>query len=161
MLRLIREAEEVENKVEVTDAETEKVEPVAVEKTSEEDNSIETATAFENSIDPEIENEMVKKSCEASINSLIEGIWNFISEINSTISTLTFNYKENNKDDIINILDSIVNDLTINIGMLYKCSNIMDEKTAELIETGKEKAEDITSSDENSTTEKTSEENVE
>ena len=49
-----------------------------------------------------------------------------------------------NKEAIKEVLETINDDLTIDIGMINKVSNMLSENEAELISVGEEKAEAIT-----------------
>ena len=77
------------------------------------------------------------------INQLIQNKWNMISEIKSVIATMESSYEDANKENIQNILNSIVDDITINIGMLHKVITLVDNNSSNLLQSGQEKAEDI------------------
>ena len=66
-----------------------------------------------------------------------------ISEIKSVIATMESSYEDANKENIQNILNSIVDDITINIGMLHKVITLVDNNSSNLLQSGQEKAEDI------------------
>lgn len=100
---------------------------------------------------PEIPNEPSEQIQQTAfsemLNSAIQEEWNFISSLNGIIATFDFEYKEENKEDIINILNQLVDDTTINIGMLHKAAELVSTKTTELLDAGQEKAEDIISAE--------------
>lgn len=73
------------------------------------------------------------------IQNLISSQWNTISEVNNLISSINEIYKGSNKDQITNILNQMLDDFTINVGML----NRVIELTNPLINSGVEKAEEI------------------
>lgn len=79
------------------------------------------------------------------INSAIQTHWDIISAITGTIATFEFNYQGENKEEIITILNQIIDDSTINIGMLHKVSELISTKTTDLLSAGEEKAEQIIS----------------
>lgn len=79
------------------------------------------------------------------INAAIQKEWEIISQINSLIATFDYEYKEENKDDITAILNQLVDDSTINVGMLHKVAELVSTKTSELLDSGEEKAEEIIS----------------
>lgn len=79
------------------------------------------------------------------INAAIQKEWDIISQINSLIATFDFEYKDENKDDITAILNQLVDDSTINVGMLHKVAELVSTKTSELLDSGEEKAEEIIS----------------
>ena len=79
------------------------------------------------------------------INFAIQKEWEIISQINSLIATFDYEYKEDNKDDVTAILNQLVDDSTINVGMLHKVAELVSNKTADLMNAGEEKAEEIIS----------------
>ena len=79
------------------------------------------------------------------INSAIQKEWDFISHINSLIATFDFEYKGDNKEDLTSIFNQLVDDTTINIGMLHKAAELVSSKQAELMDAGEQKAEEIIS----------------
>lgn len=79
------------------------------------------------------------------INSAIQKEWDLISHINSLIATFDFEYKGDNKDDLASIFNQLVDDTTINIGMLHKAAELVSSKQAELMDAGEQKAEEIIS----------------
>lgn len=80
-----------------------------------------------------------------TLNSLTQNYWNNISFIKSIIITLKDQETSFNKEDVINILNSLSDDATIGIGMLAKASEIIDDSTKKLMDIGTEKAEEIVS----------------
>jgi len=113
-------------------------------KEATEDN-IKEITAENNLPMTENEIELNNKACEEAINMLTKRLWDFIADINSVITTLESSYNADRKADVLQILDTILNDSTINIGMLQKIMSIMNDKTAMLIDSGEDKAEKIVS----------------
>lgn len=91
----------------------------------------------------EVDNQLAITACEEAVNYLLQQSWDFISSVNSVIATLEMNYQEDVKKDIIELLNVIVDDITINIGMLNKITNIMNTKKTTLLNTGEDKAEKI------------------
>lgn len=79
------------------------------------------------------------------INSAIQKEWDLISHINSLIATFEFEYKGENKEDLASIFNQLVDDTTINIGMLHKAAELVSSKQAELMDAGEQKAEEIIS----------------
>lgn len=96
----------------------------------------------------EIPEHVIQNALETESNAIIQNIWALISNINGLSASLDFDYKDSNKEDIKEILESMVNDLTIDIGMMYKIISIINNKTTELIDDGKQKAEELITSDE-------------
>lgn len=90
---------------------------------------------------PEI---IINNACQDIVNNLIQSAWNFISEINSTIATIEYDFKDAKaKKEIIELLNSIVDDSTVNIGILHKVFELLNSEKAELLVSGQEKAEEI------------------
>ena len=94
---------------------------------------------------PEIDEEIVKTASEETINFLIQKSWDFISDVKSVIATLAVNYEDELKDDVIEILNVVVDDATINIGVLQKVANMMNKRRLQLLNTGEDKVEQILS----------------
>ena len=116
MIKLIKEEEKI------------KVEPVPVEQQPQE---------------PVVDDKIATVACEEAVNSLTHQAWDFISSVNSVIATLDINYKEDVKKDVIELLNAIIDDSTINIGMLQKITNMMNIKKVDLLDAGEDKAEKI------------------
>lgn len=96
----------------------------------------------------EIPEEVVTNACQDLVNGLIQNAWNFISEINSTIATIDYDFKnEITKKEVKEILNQIVDDTTINIGMLHKAFELINVDKATLLTSGEEKAEQIISNE--------------
>ena len=145
MLRLITESEKIKPVAVDTELETDAVETddVSVELSDAETESIDDVVQSENSTIEEIPTDVIKKACQDSVNGLIQNGWDFISNVNSVIATIEYDYKEANKEALLEILNTAVNDITVVIGMLYSGVNLIDNKTAELIQNGSEKAENL------------------
>lgn len=79
------------------------------------------------------------------INDVIQKEWEFISQVNSLIATFDFDYKGDNKEDLTTIFNQLIDDTTINVGMLHKAAELVSSKQAELIDAGEEKAEQVIS----------------
>ena len=93
----------------------------------------------------EIDKEIIKMASEETINLLIQKSWDFISDAKSVIATLAANYEDELKDDIIEILNTVVDDATINIGVLQKVANMLNKRRLQLLNTGEDKVEQILS----------------
>lgn len=87
--------------------------------------------------------DIVNNAFTGQIRDLINTAWDFISSINSVIATLDYEYKNDNKEQIESILDNVVSDLTVDIGMLNKASSMISQDQEELLDQGAEKAEEI------------------
>lgn len=109
------------------------VEPVA---------EIETETEIENNSKEELDKKMIENAFQNSTNNLIQGYWNAINDINSLTAMIQHDFGSE-KDDVVKLLESCVNDTTMIIGMLYKVFFSFNEQTEQLIDAGEEKAEEI------------------
>lgn len=102
--------------------------------------------------DVELENmdanvEAAKKGFESALNTTIQDIWNLINQLNGMCTMIDFDYKDEDGSNIKEILESIIDDMTIDIGMIYKAISIVNNDTEALIDTGKEKAAELIDSD--------------
>ena len=69
----------------------------------------------------EVPEVIINNACQDIVNNLIQSAWNFISEVNSTIATIEYDFKDAKaKKEITELLNSIVDDSTVNIGILHK-----------------------------------------
>lgn len=92
----------------------------------------------------EIPENIINNACQDIINNLIQSAWNFISEVNSTVTTIDYDFKdEETKKEIIELLNTIVDDSTVNIGILHKVFELLNSEKADLLTSGQEKAEEI------------------
>lgn len=82
-------------------------------------------------------------ACEDAVRDLTHAAWDFISTTNSVIATLDLYYTEKSKDGVINLLNTIVDDSTINIGILQKVMGLINSKKTDLLDAGETKAEEI------------------
>lgn len=90
------------------------------------------------------ETQLKTQACEMATNDLIQKFWDLVNNVTSLATTLDYELEEN-KTEIAEILNSITDDLTINIGMLYKVVEFLNQKTPELLAAGEEKAEELIS----------------
>jgi rubrerythrin len=89
----------------------------------------------------EIPAEVVTTAFSTVISGLIVREWESIDSINSAIATFTIEKPENTA--VVEILKQIIDEKTAHVGMLNKVLGEVDEKTAELVKDGEEKAETI------------------
>lgn len=128
----------MDNVAEVEDAYNKLNEDVEKEVNTEE--VPETASQAE-----EAKPEIVETVFSDMINNAIQEQWNIISTLNSIIATFDFDYKGENREDILTILNQLVDDSTISVGMLHKISELVSTKVTELVTAGENKAENIIS----------------
>ena len=91
--------------------------------------------------------DVIKNAYLAALNNVLNATWDIISELNSVIATSEVANDCPNKEDVKNILNTIVDDTTITIGMLNKAIELVNPKFGELINQGENKAEDSIESD--------------
>lgn len=89
----------------------------------------------------EVPQEVEVNAYKTLITNLIQKEWDSINEINSVVATLVGTEYE----EISNILTSIADEKTVQIGMLTKASELIDDSDATLMNSGIEKAEEIIS----------------
>lgn len=86
--------------------------------------------------------EVIVSAHNDMIQSLINSCWSFITEANGVIATLEFNNAAvGDVESVKELLNDVVDQTTINIGILHKVATMVDSNTAELIATGENKAE--------------------
>lgn len=128
---------EIEEKTEIPETDATIVEPIAVEEVK---NEIEEVV---DSKEAELEVLDRKNGLKEMTKGVTNQVWDIISNINSVIATIKYDFKEDEVEDIIKIFNELIDDLTIDLGMLSKISNILDSRTVELMDKGEEKAEEI------------------
>lgn len=95
-----------------------------------------TQTVVDDNISPDVE----KNAYKDLINSSIKLELDANSNLTSVIATFTDSkYKE-----ALDILNTILDEKTVQIGMLNKILEMIDGKTEDLLDQGQQKAEDIT-----------------
>lgn len=83
--------------------------------------------------------EVVDNAYLGLLNSLISKEWDMINEYKSIIATLELDKQE----ELIAILNSVVDEKTIQLGMLNKAVELLDDDSVELMQQGEDKAEEI------------------
>ena len=76
------------------------------------------------------------------LSSEISETYNDISNLKSILTTMNV---ELNRDDIKDILNSIIDERTMHIGMLQKAIDMLNDEHKELLDAGEEKAKQIAS----------------
>lgn len=121
MIKLVKEEKEI-------------IEPIAAE---------DSLLDLNNQQPTEEEIELANKACEEMVNNLVRKSWEFIAEVNSTVATIEENFEKAVKPKVIELLNVVIDDSTINIGVLQKIINIMNTETETLLDAGESKAEKI------------------
>lgn len=94
----------------------------------------------------ESEEEKVKETSEMNdalqsvINTEISNTYNNINDLKSILATVSYNSKNVGVEDIIN---EIIDNRTVHIGMLQTVLSMLGSDSSELIETGEDVAEKI------------------
>lgn len=89
-------------------------------------------------VDPEV----ITRAIIDQVNGAVTSVWDLIAQINGLIATIEPE-EISNKESALEVLNNIVDDLTVNIGMINKVRDIIDEEKTELIDKGEEKAEQL------------------
>ena len=89
------------------------------------------------------DSEMADIGFNDMINSLIKQLWDDVSLVNSFIVTIDERYQGDNKENLKAILNDIVDDLTIDVGMSHKALDLISTKVNDLIDAGQKRAEEI------------------
>ena len=95
-------------------------------------------------------NEVEKSIQENTFADVTIGIKDSVWDIISTLNGLIVNAEVDNcpnKEEVITLLNEIVDEETIVVGMLEKVSELINEKRSSLIQKGKEKAENLLGND--------------
>lgn len=87
--------------------------------------------------------EIKKAALIQMINDTINSEWDSLNRVKSNIATLESEAPE--ESDIKEILNTILTEKTIHIGMLTKALSLLDEETQDLMDAGVEKAEEVIS----------------
>lgn len=136
------------NEYDLTDEQKEHIEEAlaavvpAVEVTKEESDAEEPAEEKPIEEAPVSEDTIQRALCD-STNYLVNEIWNLISSINGTITVFEEQFDKPEKENVIDILNNIVTDLTVDVGMVNKVIEYIDAEKVALIDKGEEKAEKI------------------
>lgn len=128
--------------------EVKEIEETEIEEEPAEEVKEEEVVEIEEEPKIDIEEEPSKREVEEIayvdlVNSAIKQTWELISLINSLIATFDYDYKEDNKEDIMELLNQISDDDTITVGMLHKVLELVSYKTGSLLASGETKAEEI------------------
>ena len=93
--------------------------------------------------DEEADEDLKNGAICSTINSFLNEKFNEIDGIKSLIETIGYEFPEGGKDDIVGILNSVLDDCNIHIGVYQKALAELDPESQIAIEKGKDKAEDI------------------
>ena len=93
--------------------------------------------------DEEADEDLKNGAICSTINSFLNEKFNEIDGIKSLIATIGYEFPEGGKDDIVGILNSVLDDCNIHIGVYQKALAELDPESQIAIEKGKDKAEDI------------------
>lgn len=122
------------------DAELDEPIVVSTEIEPEAEQEGETADAAN---DVEADEDLKNGAICSTINSFLNEKFNEIDGIKSLIATIGYEFPEGGKDDIVGILNSVLDDCNIHIGVYQKALAELDPESQIAIEKGKDKAEDI------------------
>ena len=77
----------------------------------------------------------------STLNDVIETGWTYIEALKSAVATI--GGENNTLPDVIAIVQDVIDDTIISIGMISKASELIDSETSDLMAQGEEKAEQI------------------
>lgn len=117
-------------------------EPIVVSTEIEPESDQEDETA-DGAKDEEADEDLKNGAICSTINSFLNEKFNEIDGIKSLIATIGYEFPEGGKDDIVGILNSVLDDCNIHIGVYQKALAELDPESQIAIEKGKDKAEDI------------------
>lgn len=89
--------------------------------------------------EPKVDDSIKENAMSSIIANEISSTYNSIDSIKSIIATISSEMPE--REDVIAIMNQLVDDKTIHVGMLQKAIDLIDGKTNELIDNGIEAAE--------------------
>jgi hypothetical protein len=92
----------------------------------------------------EVSEEQIQNAFTGLVNDIIKEEFALIEKYTSAISTLE-SEELTNKEEVLTILKSISDDKNIQVGMLTKALELINNKNSELMNAGIEKAEEIIS----------------
>lgn len=98
----------------------------------------ETKDEEKSMVDPQV----ITRAIVDLVNGTVTNIWDLVAQINGLIATIEPE-EISNKEKVLEILNTLVDDLTVDIGMINKVRDIVDEEKTELIDKGEEKAEQL------------------
>lgn len=98
-------------------------------------------------VEEETQEEVIESSLRNAVKDLVNQLmidtWAFISKINSGITTIKFDFKAEEKDDILEILNGAADDATIIVGMLSKASSLLNDRALKFMIKGEKKADKL------------------
>lgn len=103
---------------------------------------ISISTDSNDSHEPNEENDL--NAFVSLLNSAISNEWNQIETVKSYITTIdSINNDNINKEDITLILNQIVDEKTMHVGMYQKAIELLDITPSNLVDKGEDKAEEL------------------
>ena len=117
-------------------------EPIVVSTEIEPESEQEDETG-DGAKDEEADEDLKNGAICSTINSFLNEKFNEIDGIKSLIATIGYEFPEGGKDDIVGILNSVLDDCNIHVGVYQKALAELDPESQIAIEKGKDKAEDI------------------
>ena len=90
------------------------------------------------STEPEISSEVEVNALSGLITGELTGTYSNIESLKSIVTTVALEFPE--RQDIVDILNSIIDERTMHIGMLQQALELVDGKHAELVDAGEEKS---------------------
>ena len=116
-----------------------------VEVNTEVPSEVETAPvvdAEEVNVTPDNQ-KVVNNTYLTMTTDLINSFWQLISQLNSIIATLDISDDCPNKEEVVKIINSVVDDTTISVGVLNGIIPLVNPKTASLLNTDESSTDNI------------------
>ena len=95
----------------------------------------------------EVPEEVAANAYTDLLQDLLRKQWDVINSADSIIATMDAQETEVNTEDVKAILNKLVEDTTVSIGMVTKALGVVDPSQEELMDQGVEKAEEVISSE--------------
>ncbi len=89
-------------------------------------------------VSTEVPEEVKTDALSGLITSELTNTYSNIENLKGIVTTIALEYPE--RQDIVDILNSIIDERTIHIGMLQQALELVDGKHAELVDAGEEKS---------------------
>lgn len=95
------------------------------------------------SVQEEVPEEVAVNAYTDLLQDLLRKQWDVINSADSIIATIDTQEADINKEDVKAILNKLVEDTTVSIGMVTKALGVVDPSQEELMDQGVEKAEEV------------------
>jgi Glu-tRNA(Gln) amidotransferase subunit E-like FAD-binding protein len=94
-------------------------------------------------VEPEVKEEVVVNAYTDMLQDLLRKQWDVINSADGIMATIEAESADINKEDVKSILQKLVEDTTVSIGMVTKALGVVDPSQEELMDQGVAKAEEV------------------